>query len=304
MKLSITIPVYNNENTLTKLVEQCFSSAKKRYKLVEIIAVDDGSTDRSFEVLQKIAKKNKNLKIIKLTRNFGQHIAMMAGLEAVNADHYLWIDADLEEKPEYIIPFKEKLEEGYEIVVGVRENARHSLYRRVTAKIFSYTFSRMCDYPIIDNATNMRLMTQKFKEHLVKFSELPFIGGMTSWTGVKIGIIRCQWVNSERKSSYSLIKLIKHGKAGLIQFSSKLLRLSSVLGVVVSSMSFCYIIYLFVLFLYQGRVVPGYYSIIVLLSICFGLQSIFLGIIGEYISEIFELLKNRPKYLIDKTINF
>ena len=304
MKISIIVPVYNNECTLNKLIERCFFSAKSCYKKVEVILVDDGSTDRSFEVLEQIAKKNKNLKIIRLTRNFGQHIAMMAGLEAAHADHYLWIDADLEEKPEYIVPLKEKLEQGYEVVVGIRKNARHSLFRRVTAKIFSYIFSRMSDFPVIDNATNMRLMTQKFKDHIIRFSEFPFIGGMTSWTGVKIGIIDCQWVSSKRTSSYSLLKLIKHGKIGLLQFSSKLLRISSVLGLIVSSMSFCYIIYLFVLFLFQGRVIPGYYSIVVLLSICFGLQSIFLGIIGEYISEIFELIKNRPKYLIDKKINF
>jgi glycosyltransferase involved in cell wall biosynthesis len=303
MKLSIVVPVFNNAKTIPELVKRCFKEAKKHYKKTEIIFVDDGSQDKSSEIISQLAKKNKQIKLITFTRNFGQHVAMMAGLRFSSGDEILWIDADLEEPPEYLAKMKKQIELGFEIVTGIRQNQRHNFLRRLLGKIFSFIFSRVCDYPVQDNVTNMRLMTKKCRSYFLQFNERPFIGGMTIWTGAKIGTVKFLWKNQKRKSQYSFRKLLEHGRLGLIVFSSKILKISSLFGFLASFAACFYLIFLAFIFIQKGVSVPGFFTIAGIMALFFGLQSIFLGILGEYLAEAFEHVKQRPRYLINKTIN-
>jgi glycosyltransferase involved in cell wall biosynthesis len=149
----------------------------------------------------------------------------------------------------------------------------------------------------------MRLMTKKFRSYLLLFNENPFIGGMTTWTGVKIGWISFKWENTQQLSGYSFKKLVNHARIGMISFSSKIIRVSSLFGFFVSIGSFIYLVYLGIRFILSDKQVPGFYTITGLLSLFFGIQSIFLGIIGEYLSETFETARKRPKYLVKQAIN-
>lgn len=304
MKLSVIIPIFNNNSTISELVRRCYQVSFRIYSEVEIILVDDGSNDETRHNIKKIAEENEFVKAIFFTRNFGQHIAMMAGLEYASGDEFLWIDADLEEDPEYLLMLKNKLDKGYEIVAGIRQNERHSLWRRFTAKLYTYIYSLLCDYPVIDNITNMRLMTQSFRSYLMEFQEAPFIGGMTTWTGIKIGTVPFQWKKTASKSRYSLKKLISHARIGLISFSSKILRIVALFGILISSLSFFYLVFLLVNFFFYEKSLPGFLTLACFMSFSCGLNAIFLGIFGEYLVEIFELSKKRPKYLIYKKINF
>jgi len=303
LSLSIIVPVFNNEKTISELVRRAFNAAKKKYKEVEIILVDDGSKDNSIEIISTLAKKNKRIKLLSFTRNFGQHIAMMAGLQISSGDEILWLDADLEEPPEYLLQMKKKLDKGFEIVTGIRQKDRHNLMRRLLGNAYTFFFSHLCDFPIQDNVTNMRLMTKKFRSYLLKFNERPFIGGMTAWTGARIGTIDFEWQQQRRKSQYSILKLLRHARIGLIVFSSKILRISVLVGFGLSILALAYLIYLAYIYISKGVTVPGFFTISGIVTLFFGLQSIFLGIMGEYIAETFEQVKHRPKYLINKTIN-
>lgn len=302
-KLSIISPVYRNEDSLVELVKRCFVEAEKYYDEVEYILVNDGSPDGSLAVLRQIAQSDRRVKVVSLARNFGQHTAMMAGFGFCTGNHVFLIDADLEEDPAYLGLMLEEMSKGYEIVVGTRTNRRHSLFRRAAAKAYTYIYRLLCDDPVLDNVTNMRLMTQKYVSYLLAFTERPFVGGFTAWLGMPIGQIPVKWMDRTRKSGFTFRKLLGHARAGIIGFSSRLLRLASVFGVLVSCLAGLFLIFLLVTYLLNGSKVPGYFSIAGFLALMTGIQCIFLGVIGEYIGEIFDRVKNRPNFLIYETIN-
>jgi glycosyltransferase involved in cell wall biosynthesis len=302
-KLSIISPVYRNEDSLEELVRRCFAEAEQHYAEVEYILVNDGSPDGSLAILRRLAEKDHRIKVVSLARNFGQHTAMMAGFGYCTGDHVFLIDADLEEDPTYLRLLLEEMQKGYEIVVGTRANRRHSFFRRWAAKAYTYLYRILCEDPVLDNVTNMRLMTGKYVKYLLAFTERPFVGGFTAWLGMPIGQVPVHWMDRTRKSGFTLRKLFGHARAGIIGFSSRLLRLASVFGLMVSVVAFLFLFFLLAMYLLNGRAVPGYYSITGFLALATGIQCIFLGIIGEYIGEIFERVKNRPNFLIYETIN-
>jgi hypothetical protein len=142
--------------------------------------------------------------------------------------------------------------------------------RRQLGKIFSFIYSRQCDYPVMDNVTNMRLMTKKCRSYFLQFNERPFIGGMTIWTGAKIGTVKILWKNQKRKSQYSFIKLLEHGRLGLIVFSSKILKIFSLFGFLASLAACIYLIFLAYIFIEKGVSVPGFFTLAGIMGLFFG----------------------------------
>ena len=302
-KLSIVSAVYNNQDTLNPLHTKLISVSNGLFEDIEHIFINDGSSDNSLNVLKKLSTEDRTVKVIDLTRNFGQHEAIMTGLNYASGDFIFLIDADLEERPEYLVEFVSKLNEGYDMIIGIHQKQRTSIIRVILTNIYSRIHNFICDYKIIPNASNMRIFTQQYKNHLLSFNESAYIGGFCSWIGSKQGSIEIERIHQNRKSQYTLSKLFRHAHKGIIGYSTKLMRCVSFGGFLISLISFLYSLYLIYSHMFLERNLPGYTSIITLQSFFMGILFIFLGIQSEYIMQIFIQTKNRPMSLIKSTIN-
>jgi glycosyltransferase involved in cell wall biosynthesis len=302
-KLSIVTAVYNNEVSLIPLHTNLKLITNDLFEDVEHIFVNDGSNDNSLTVLRKLSASDNRVKIIDLTRNFGQHEAILTGLDYASGDLIFLIDADLEENPKYLVDFVSKLNEGYDIIIGNHQEQRKNLTRVILTKSYSILHNLICDYKIIPNASNMRIFTRQYKNHLLSFGEPAYIGGFCSWIGSQQGTIQIKRSHQNHKSQYSLKKLFHHAHKGIFGFSTKLMRLVSLAGVFVSLISFLYSLYIIYGHVFLERNLPGFTSIFILQSFFMGILFVFLGIQSEYIMEIFIQTKNRPLSLIKSTIN-
>ena len=302
-KLSIVTAVYNNQDTLAPLHTKLISVSNGLFGDIEHIFINDGSSDNSLNVLKKLSTEDSTVKVIDLTRNFGQHEAIMTGLNYASGDFIFLIDADLEERPEYLVEFVSKLNEGYDMIIGIHQKQRASFNRVILTNIYSRLHNFICDYKIIPNASNMRIFTKQYKNHLLRFNESAYIGGFCSWIGSKQGSIKIERIHQNRKSQYTLSKLFQHAHKGIIGYSTKLMRCVSFGGFLISLISFLYSSYLIYNHMFLERNLPGYTSIITLQSFFMGILFIFLGIQSEYIMQIFIQTKNRPMSLIKSTIN-
>ena len=303
LNLSVISPVYKNAETLAQLIERTVSVASQYYASVEHILVLDGISDNSLEVLEPIVSKDPRIKVVVLTRNFGQHTALMAGLEYATGDHLMFLDADLEEPPELLPTFLVKLMSGYEIVVGKRDGDHRGWFKTITAQLYTTIYNRLSDYKIIGDSTSMRLMTRKYVTYLLRFNERPFLGGFCSWIGLPIGIVAVPWEKQPRQSSYNLRKLISHARVGIVGFSGKLIRISLICGLLVSSGSLLFGAYIIARYFLVRDFLLGFPAIMTSMCFLLGLLYILIGIIGEYVYEIFLSVKNRPQHLVLHTIN-
>lgn len=302
-RLSVVTPVYNNRKTLETLSAQIFAEARKHFRETEYIFVNDASPDDSQLVLRKLASADPRIKVIQFARNFGQHVAQMAGLGHVTGDYVLFIDADLEEPPSALSRFVEKMREGHEIVIGKRSGRRPSWFKTLTARLYSIVFNALSSHKIIDNTTSMRLMTRKYAGFLTQFHERPFIGGMTSWIGIPPALVELDFVEQDRTSSYTLAKMLSHARVGLLGFSVRPLRVALMAGGCVCGATLLFALKNLLRYLILRDVTPGYTSI-TLLFFLIGVQFIFIGIMGEYVGEIFLQTKGRPPYLVYEKLNF
>lgn len=302
-RLSVVSAVYKTEKTLGELSRRLLEIAGPLFESVEIIFVNDCSPDQSRQTLLELCQKNPSIRAVNFARNFGQHAALLAGLERAGGDYVLLIDSDLEESPEDMVLMMKKMSEGYEVVAGQRENHRKNPVRRHLAQIFFSLYNRLSDYPILHNATNMRLMTRTYVQYLLQFNERPFLAGISSWIGVPIGLIPVVRIEQGRRSSYSFLKLLGHARAGLLGFSTRPIRFSFHVGLVLTIGAATYSGFTILRHFLYGDVLVGYSSVVGLLCFLMGVQFIFLGLLGEYIGEIFISVKNRPKFLIYDQFN-
>ncbi len=301
--LSVIAPVYRNEQTVEALAREVFAVADPLFASVEIVFVNDGSPDGSQAVLAAMAAQDSRVKVVRLVRNFGQHVALLAGLEHAGGDYVLLIDADLEEPPSAIPALAAKLGEGFEVAVGVRPPRRARGLRGVVSGAYVRVFNRLSDFPILENATTMRLMTRRYAEYLQRFRERPFIAGMTAWIGLPVGEVPVETPKDARESGYSVRALLRHARIGLLGFSAKPLRVASVAGVVICMASIVYALGVLIGRLLFGGVAPGFTSVIVLFTFLIGMQFIVLGVIGEYLSETYLATRQRPAHLVYETLN-
>ena len=301
-KLSIITPVYNNESTVEELAKQAFKIAEPLFAEVEYVFIDDASLDDSRNILINLAKKNKQVKVITHTRNFGQHTSLLTGIKYSTGDYIFFLDGDLEDNPAHLPQFVERMKEGYEIVMAVRKNTHKNIFRTFGASLYSSIYNFLSDYKIIHNTCAMRLMTKKYAGYLIRFKERPWIGGFQAWVGLPTGLISISIDKISDRSNYNFFKLFSHARLGIVGFSTKILRIAFVLGTLISTISSLYGLYMIYIY-FTIKVLPGFTSIIALISFFMGIQFVFIGILGEYIAEIFLSTKNRPENLIYSLYN-
>jgi len=305
--LSIVIPIHNEEGNIHTLYSRLLENLKnlKNYKY-EIIFIDDYSTDNSIEKIIKLREKNKNVKLIELSKNFGHQIALSAGLHHSKGNATIMMDGDLQHPPELIPKLINAYEKGNEIVYTKRkESDDSSLFKRLSAKLFYKLFNAISEVKITTNSADFRLISKKVLKAFNHINEKKrFLRGLFPSMGFPSTTIEFKADNRfSGKSSYTLSKMIKLCSIGLTSFSGKPLRIPLYFGILTTIGALIYSAFIVVAYL-QGKAIAGWSSVVISILFLSSIQLIFLGIIGEYLYIIFNEIKKRPLYFIQKKHGF
>ncbi len=311
--ISYVIPIFNEEVNLEKIIFR-IKTAFEKNKLCsyEIIFVDDGSTDNTLSTIKKFIKEGHPIKCISLTRNFGHQAALSAGLKYPKNDFIAILDGDLQDPPEIINIFLNYIDEGYDVVYGVRKKRKEVFYKILAYKAFYQILSKLSNIKIPLDSGDFCLLTQKALFAINKVPEKNrFIRGIRSYIGLnQIGVPYERDERYSGESKYSFNKLLKLACDGIFSFSDKPLKITSSIGIFISLLSLFLIMGLLIqrifsieILGYSPKDIPGYTSIIITNIFISGIQLFALGIIGEYISRIFVETKKRPTYLVREVID-
>lgn len=307
-KVSLVIPMYYEEEVAEKCYERVTENLRKLQNYeYEIIFVNDGSKDKTLEILEKIAKQDKQVKVVSFSRNFGHQCAVTAGLKYVTGDAIVIIDADLQDPPELIPEMLKLWEEGNEVIYGKRKTREgESKFKLLTAKLFYNTLNALSDVDIPKDTGDFRLVDKKVVEVINSLPEHnKFLRGLFSWVGFKQK--EFEYERKERvagKTKYPLKKMLKLALDGIISFSTKPLKLVGGLGILAIMISVVILLYSILSFLFRwNNLTAGWTSIMVTVTFFSGTILISLWMIGEYIARIYDETKARPQYIIEREIN-
>ena len=302
--ISVVVPCYNEQEVLRETYTRVKKVCNEQQLPYEIIFVNDGSRDQTWQILLELTGTDPSIKAIKLSRNFGHQMALTCGLDQSSGEVVVIMDADLQDPPELLNAMLEKWREGFDIVYGKRTSRRgEPLLKRLFAYLFYRTIRRFTGVVIPEDTGDFRLMDRCAVLALLALKERHrFIRGMVSWIGFNQTPI--MYERPERyagQTKYPFRKSLLLAVDAITSFSYAPLRLASYLGVAVSGFAFVYIVIVIVLKL-LGISFSGYTSIMASILLLGGVQLIVLGIIGEYVGRIFEQGQNRPLYLVDQIL--
>jgi len=307
-KISVVIPMYYEE----EVANECYIRIKNVLTKLdnysyEIIFVNDGSKDKTLEILTNISSEDKNVKIISFSRNFGHQAAVTAGIKFVTGDVVLIIDADLQDPPELLPEMLKLWESGNEVIYGKRKSRKgESKFKLLTAKMFYNTLNALSDVDIPKDTGDFRLVDRKVIDVINILPEHnKFLRGLFSWVGFEQYAF--EYERQERfagKTKYPLKKMLKLAGDGIISFSTKPLKLLGGLGILAIFISFVILIYALISYIFNlNTLTPGWTSLMVSITFFSGIQLISIWISSEYIGRIYDETKQRPQYIINKKIN-
>ncbi len=305
--LSIVVAAYNEEDVLDLFfarLEEVLASLGESY---EIVCVNDGSRDRTAEILAAARQRDPRIRVINLARNFGKELAMTAGLDHTRGRAVVPLDADLQDPPELIAEFLRLWREGYDVVYAVR-NARDtdSWMKRTTAAAFYAMLNRVSNVEIPKNAGDFRLMDRRVVDALKGLRERNrFMKGLFSWVGFRqTSVEYARPLRAAGKTKFNYWKLWNFALDGITGYSTVPLRVATYFGLAFAVLAMIYGVYLLVRTMLFGADVPGYASTMVAVIFMGGMQLLVLGIIGEYLGRLYSESKQRPLYIIDSALGF
>ncbi len=304
MKLSIVIPIYNEEENIDSLINRLRTVVAQMQISCEYIFVNDGSKDHSFQLIKNLALADPAVKFIDFSRNFGHQIAVSAGLDLAAGDRVAIIDADLQDPPELIIDMFAKMDQGYEVVYAKRNNRNgESWLKKFTAKVFYRILKSITSVKIPVDTGDFRIIDRKVVNVLNQMPEHnKFLRGQISWIGFKQTYVEYdRKVRQAGSTGYTYKKMIRLALDGITSFSNFPLKVASICGFVVSGIAFMVMIYALYSRYITKDYVEGWTSTIISVLFLGGIQLISIGIIGEYISRLSENARNRPLYIINET---
>ena len=307
-KISVIIPMYYEE----EVAEECYKRMTSVLQNIEnydyeIICINDGSRDKTLSILENLAIRDKKLKILSFSRNFGHQCAVTAGLKYVTGDAIVIIDADLQDPPELIPEMLKLWEAGNDVIYGKRTTRDgESVFKLFTAKMFYKTLNALSDVEIPKDTGDFRLVDRKVVDTINSLPEHnKFLRGLFSWVGYKQ--IPFQYERKERfagKTKYPLKKMLKLASDGIISFSTKPLKIVGGLGIISIVISFILLIYALISYIFKlNNLSAGWTSLMLGITFFAGVQLLSLWIMSEYIARIYDESKNRPQYIIEKKIN-
>jgi dolichol-phosphate mannosyltransferase len=307
-RYSIVAPVYNEEGNIQKLHERITQVMASTGEGWELILVNDGSRDRSPELIAELAAKDSRIKAINFARNFGHQTAVTAGIDFSSGNAVVLIDADLQDPPEVILDLIAKWKEGYEVVYAVREERQgESMFKIWTAKLFYRVVYRITDVPIPLDTGDFRLMDEKVVNVLKVMREHNrFIRGLTSWVGFKQTGIK--YVREARKwgeTKYPLRKMIRFALDGITSFSYFPLQIMIYVSLILGTLTVLAIPIIALLRLILGfPFLGGQVTMIVLMLMLSSFQLFFLFVMGQYVARIYDEVRGRPLYVVASTHGF
>ncbi len=305
--LSIIVPMYNEEEVLDTFFQTIQVVLENIEATYEIICVNDGSVDGTYEKLKQFSANDPKIKLINLSRNFGKEQALTAGIDFATGLAAIPIDCDLQDPPELITEMFEKWRQGYDVVLAKRiDRSSDSIVKRATSNVFYKMIKRISSVDIPENVGDFRLLDRKVINTLKAYPERTrFMKGIFATLGYKQATI--EYTRPERAAgttSWSYLKLYALAIEGLVSFTTIPLKMWSYVGGTVAITAFLYGVYLVIKTLIYGIDAPGYASLMVVQLFMTGLILLSLGIIGEYISRIFTEVKQRPIYIVMETVGF
>lgn len=306
--ISLVVPCYNEEDTLHKCHEELLAIAEtkelsSKYNF-EFIYINDGSRDKTLDIMRSLNEQDRRVKFVSLSRNFGKEIALTAGLDFADGDALIILDADLQDPPALIPDLIEPWEkEGYDVVYAQR-TVRHgeTIVKKITAHLFYKCINSISRVEIPRNTGDFRLMSRRAIDELLKLREQHrFMKGLFAWVGFKTKAIPYErQPRYAGRTKWNYISLFNLSLEGITGFSLAPLKLATFTGIMISLFSFVFGMTILLKTLFYGNEVPGYPSLMVMITFLSGVQLITIGILGEYVGRIFNEVKNRPLYIIDE----
>ncbi len=308
MKVSVAVPVFNEAHNVEPLALAILSALDDRPDC-EIIFVDDGSGDDTLSVLRSLHSKDRRIRYLSFSRNFGHQTALRAGLEASTGDCVIMMDGDFQHPPELIPQMLEKYSQGWDVVSMKRQEpgrgkpGRSGFLKRTTSRAFYSLVNALSDTRMEPGAADFRLVSARVRNILVSMRESDlFLRGAVPWTGFRAAEIR--YVAGTRRSGktkYTFGKMLSLALDGIASFSVKPLRLTAVAGFALSAAGLVYALYALAMRIFTSQTVEGWTSILASVLIIGGLQLVSLGILGEYLGKVFIQTKARPPYIVKES---
>lgn len=305
--LSIVLPFYNEANNVKKLIKEICLVCDDNCDSYEIVCIDDGSRDDTLKELLEARELCNSVKVIQLSRNFGQDAAITAGIEHVSGDVLVIMDSDLQHPPSLIPDMLDQWRAGYDVVCMLREN-RHSesVFTRFLKNIYYKLLGKISNHKMVPNTGNFRLMDKSAYQALMKLPEKSrYLYGLYQWIGFPTTYVK---YTADRRhageSKWHIFSLLNKAISGIVSFSTIPLRFWSVFGASIAFLSFLYGLYIIVKTVVFGVQLPGFATITTLILFFGGLQLFSIGVIGEYLASLFMEAKNRPVYLIYERYGF
>ena len=301
--ISIVVPAYNEEEVLTEFHEAVDIALSRLPFDLEIVYINDGSTDATLEIINDLRNDDKRVTLIDLSRNFGKEIALSAGLHKAAGDAVVIIDADLQDPPGLIPELIDEWQNGYDVVYAKRTLRNgESLLKKTTAHFFHRIIQHVGNFSIPEDTGDFRILSRRAVNALNTFKEHHrFMKGLFAWIGFKQKAVYYKR-DSRRagKSKWSYWRLWNFALDGITSFTIAPLKISTYIGTITALSAFGYGIYMMIDTLLHGNEVPGYPSLIVIILILGGVQLVAIGILGEYLGRIFNETKQRPLYFINE----
>lgn len=304
-EISIVIPLYNEEAVFEQLKERLLTLKQMCSFSIEFVLVNDGSKDNTAQLIEELALTDNSFHGVFLSRNYGHQIAISAGMaSATGSKAIMLMDGDLQDPPELVVDFYEKIKEGYDVVYAIRKDRKEAAWKKTGYWLYYRLQRLLTDYDIPLDSGDFSMMSRRVVDHINAMPERSrFVRGLRSWVGFKqIGIEYKRDSRSAGETKYSLKRLFKLAYDGIFNFGNIPLKLITRLGLYTILISLVYITVLVIKKIFYGNVPEGYTTIIIALALFSGVQLICLGIIGEYVARIFDQSKGRPLFLISKTI--
>lgn len=307
-KLSVIVPVYNEAENIEIFLNRTISTLVKINTDYEIIFIADPSKDKTEELIKQQINKNNKIKLITFSRRFGQPAATMAGIQNCTGERCVIIDCDLQDPPELILNMNDKMNEGYDVVLARRRSRKgETLIKKFITKVGYAFIEKITDIQIPKDTGDFRIISKKIIENLKQFKEPnAFLRGLVAYIGFNQTFI--DYDRDERSGGNSkynrYLGSIKIAFNGIFGFSSRPLFLMAVIGFIFALLSFLVGIYYIIIKLIDPTITPGLSSTILFITFFSGLNLIGLGLIGEYVGRIYDEVKGRPNFIIDKKYNF
>ncbi len=307
VKYSVVVPVYNEEEVIAESYKRLTNVLRGVGESYELIFVNDGSRDKSAQIIAELCRNDSCVRLVNFSRNFGHGPAVTAGIDYSSGDAVVLIDSDLQDPPELIPEMIKRWKEGFDVVYGVRKKRQgESVFKKVTAKAYYRLLKNITSVEIPVDTGDFRLMDRRVCEALKGLPEKNrYVRGLVSWVGFKqTGIEYEREQRFAGETKYPLNKMIKFAFDGITALSYKPLKIATGVGFFLSLLSFIYLVIVLFQKLLYGDAIQGWASTIAVILLSQGVVLMMLGIMGEYIGRIYDEVKNRPNYIVREALGF